>query len=75
MSKILVTGGLGYVGSRACPLLLERGHTVRALDLALYGVFGLDDQRRIMLGIETGVPALNGSMVTFGMNPLSGLHS
>ena len=42
MSNILVTGGLGYVGSRACPLLLERGHTVRTLDLALYGEYGLD---------------------------------
>ena len=42
MHNILVTGGLGYVGSRACPLLLERGYTVRALDLALYGEFGLD---------------------------------
>ena len=41
MSNILVTGGLGYVGSRACPLLLERGQTVRALDLALYGEYGL----------------------------------
>ena len=42
MSNILVTGGLGYVGSRACPLFLERGHTVRAIDLALYGEQGLE---------------------------------
>lgn len=40
MSSVLVTGGLGYVGSRACPLLLEHGHRVRALDLALYGDHG-----------------------------------
>jgi nucleoside-diphosphate-sugar epimerase len=42
MKSILVTGGLGYVGSRACPLFLERGRTVRALDLGLYGEYGLD---------------------------------
>ena len=40
MSSVLVTGGLGYVGSRACPLLLERGHHVRVVDLALYGEQG-----------------------------------
>jgi nucleoside-diphosphate-sugar epimerase len=45
MNSILVTGGLGYVGSRACPLLLERGHTVRAIDLALYGEEGLEALR------------------------------
>ena len=46
MSSILVTGGLGYVGSRACPLLLERGHHVRALDLALYGDHGYQHLQR-----------------------------
>ena len=40
MSSVLVTGGLGYVGSRACPLLLERGHHVLVVDLALYGEQG-----------------------------------
>ena len=40
MSSVLVTGGLGYVGSRVCPLLLERGHHVRVFDLALYGDHG-----------------------------------
>ena len=46
MSSILVTGGLGYVGSRACPLLLERGHHVRVLDLALYGDHGYQHLQR-----------------------------
>ena len=43
--KILVTGGFGYVGSRLTPYLLERGHSVRVLDLMLYGSAGLDALR------------------------------
>ena len=39
---VLVTGGAGYVGSRAVPKLLEAGHHVRVLDLYLYGDHVLD---------------------------------
>jgi len=31
MSRVFVTGGTGYIGSRLIPILLERGHEVRAL--------------------------------------------
>ncbi len=34
--RVLVTGGLGYVGSRLVPYLEDCGHTVRVLDLNLY---------------------------------------
>lgn len=40
--KILVTGGFGYVGSRLVPHLLHLGHSVRVLDLMLYGTAGHD---------------------------------
>lgn len=45
MSKILITGGFGYVGSRLVPHLLSLGHDVRALDLMLYTDAGLDALR------------------------------
>ena len=31
MSRIFITGGTGYIGSCLLPLLLERGHEIRAL--------------------------------------------
>jgi nucleoside-diphosphate-sugar epimerase len=41
LKNILVTGGFGYVGSRLTPHLLLNGFNVRAIDLNLYGDFGL----------------------------------
>ncbi len=35
--NVLVTGGVGYIGSTLVPLLLERGHHVRVLDSLLHG--------------------------------------
>jgi len=41
LKNVLVTGGFGYVGSRLTPYLLQNGFNVRAIDLNLYGDFGL----------------------------------
>jgi nucleoside-diphosphate-sugar epimerase len=37
MTKLLVTGGAGFVGSHLCEDLLARGHQVRVLDNLAYG--------------------------------------
>ena len=36
MSKILITGGAGYIGSMLCTKLLQEGHYVTAVDLLKY---------------------------------------
>ena len=36
MSKILITGGAGYIGSMLCTKLLEEGHKVTVVDLLKY---------------------------------------
>lgn len=45
MSKVLVVGGAGYVGSVLTEELLERGYAVRVLDRLYYGEEGLRDTR------------------------------
>ena len=37
MSKILITGGAGYVGAVLTPYLLSKGHKVTVIDLMIYG--------------------------------------
>jgi nucleoside-diphosphate-sugar epimerase len=46
IKRVLVTGGAGYVGSALVPSLLERGYTVKVVDVFWYGqdVFGEANQ-------------------------------
>jgi len=37
MARVLVTGGLGYLGSILCEHLLQAGHVVTAVDSLMYG--------------------------------------
>src|SRR4030095_9718899 len=41
--NILLVGGAGYIGSALLPMLLEKGHRVRLLDLFLYGAEPIRD--------------------------------
>jgi len=49
MSKVLVTGGSGYVGCVLIPKLLEAGHTVVVYDLLLFGSKGLPTHHNLSL--------------------------
>ena len=52
MSKILVTGGAGYVGAILTPYLLNKGHKVTVIDLMIYGadVLNTNPNLRIIRG-------------------------
>ncbi len=51
--KVLVPGGCGYIGSVLVPLLLDKGHKVRVLDLGLFGLQGLD-RVKDLIELEVG---------------------
>jgi nucleoside-diphosphate-sugar epimerase len=46
-SKVLVTGGAGYVGSMLIPSLLEKGYKVTVVDLMIYGENVLKDHDQL----------------------------
>jgi len=46
-TKILITGGAGYVGSRLVPKLLKLDYDVTVLDLMIYGSDVLDDHPKL----------------------------
>jgi nucleoside-diphosphate-sugar epimerase len=47
MSRVVVVGGAGYVGSVLVPKLLGEGHDIVVFDLMLYGSHGLPDDPRL----------------------------
>ena len=52
MSKILITGGAGYVGAVLTPYLLNKGHKITVIDLMIYGeeVLNQNPNLRIIKG-------------------------
>ena len=59
MSKILLTGGAGYIGSHVCHLLINKGHEVTCIDSLITGnkellpkkvkleVFDIDEKEKV----------------------------
>ena len=47
MSKILITGGAGYVGAALTPYLLEKGHKISVIDLMIYGSEVLQNHKNL----------------------------
>ena len=43
MSKILITGGLGYIGSKLIRLLLKKDHEITVIDKKIFNQEVLDD--------------------------------
>lgn len=66
MSRVLVTGGAGYVGCVLIPKLLNAGHDVTVYDLMLFGSDGLLEHERLRVingdirDLEQFSAALNG---------------
>jgi len=68
MSKILLVGGAGYVGSVLAEELLERGYAVRILDRLYYGDDGLRE-------IHDRVELVKGDMRTAGPAIMDGVSA
>jgi len=68
MSKVLVVGGAGYMGSVLAEELLERGYVVKVLDRLYYGEDGLRD-------IRDRVELVVGDMRTVGPEVLGGVDA
>jgi nucleoside-diphosphate-sugar epimerase len=84
--RLLVTGHLGYIGTRLTPLLLDRGHTVVGVDSDLYRrcTFGpayvgfdvplvADDIRDVLVSDLEGVDAVL-HLAALSNDPLGDLH-
>lgn len=52
MSRVLVTGGGGYIGTVLVPMLLQQGHAVRVVDRFFFGRHLIESHPRLELAVE-----------------------
>lgn len=67
MSRILVTGGGGYIGSVLVPILLEEGHDVRVVDRFFFG--------RNRLPVHDRLEAIKGDVRHLGVEHMAGVDA
>jgi nucleoside-diphosphate-sugar epimerase len=68
--RVLVTGHLGYIGTRLVPMFLQRGHTVVGVDSDLYRRCTFGDGAAI-----AGVPAVGGDIRDVTLAHLDGIDA
>lgn len=68
MSKILVTGGAGYIGSTLVRLLLDKGYEVRVLDRFFFGEESLNE-------IKDKIEIINGDIRDVRIEAFNGIDT
>lgn len=68
MSRVLVTGGAGYIGSTLVRMLLERGYKVKVLDRFFFGVEPIKD-------IEDKIEIIKDDIRTVSANIFEGIDT
>ncbi len=48
--RVLITGGAGYIGSVLTPMLMDRGHHIRVVDVGWFGLGHVDERAEVIEG-------------------------
>lgn len=67
MTKVLVTGGAGYIGSILVRLLLEKGYEVRVIDRLFFG-------KESLKGVEDKIELIKADIRDIGLDVFDGIN-